>query len=101
MKKQEYTGALWLVHRRSLLQGEEPHQEGEGENPPSTLRSHRGSASSGQRGGRPGLFRGLRLQDTSGPLILKIALGEIAAAAMEDALAQFLARTLALWQYWC
>jgi DDE superfamily endonuclease len=35
-------------HRRSLLQGEKPVEEGEGENPPGTLRSHRGGAPSGQ-----------------------------------------------------
>src|SRR5215218_8039482 len=40
-----------------------------------SLRGYCRGAWSGQRGGRPWLLRSLRLQDTSGPLIMRIALG--------------------------
>src|SRR4051794_25117303 len=63
-------------HRRSLLQGEEPHQEGEGEDAGSAIRGHRSGAGGDQQGGCPWLLRGLRLRGVSGPLIMKIALEE-------------------------
>src|SRR5215217_4362284 len=62
-------------HRGGLLQGQEPHQEGEGEDPPSAVRGHRGGSRSGQRGGRPKLLQGLRLRDALGPTFMKTALG--------------------------
>src|SRR5215212_3719160 len=66
-------------HRRSLLQGEEPHQEGEGEDAGSAIRGYRWGAGGDQQGGRPRFLRGLRLRRISGPLIMKIALGSISA----------------------
>src|SRR5215211_1563058 len=64
-------------HRRSLLQGEEPHQEGEGEDAGSAIRSYRWGAGGDQQGGRPRFLRGLRLRRISGPLIMKSALNAI------------------------
>src|SRR4051812_30978481 len=75
-------------HRRSLLQGEEPHQEGEGEDAGSAIRGHRSGAGGDQQGGCPWLLRGLRLRGVSGPLIMKIALGvKLIAAENMDGLA--------------
>src|SRR5215213_8889732 len=62
-------------HRGGLLQGEESHQEGEGEDARSAICGHRRSARSGQRAGRTWLLRSLRLRDVLGPLIMKTALG--------------------------
>lgn len=50
-------------------------KEGESQNSQSTLRSHWRGTPSGQQGGCPRLLRGMRLQDVSGPLIMKTALG--------------------------
>src|SRR5215208_4660549 len=61
-------------HRGGLLQGEEPHQEGEGEDARSAICGHLWRARSGQRAGRTWLLRGLRLRDVLGPLIMKTAL---------------------------
>jgi hypothetical protein len=65
----------WKPHRRGLLQGEEPHQEGEGKDARSAICGHRSGARGDQRGGRPWLLRGLRLRRVSGPLIMKTAVG--------------------------
>jgi hypothetical protein len=76
MKKQEYTGALWLVHRRGLRQDQAPPASGRCEEQGGPARSDRSGSIRGQRGGRPKLLRARRLPP-SGSAIVKHAVRSI------------------------